>query len=253
MLDKAADLKERQALEMKEAKLKTEMEKLELKTALAMSNSKVKVHQVCEEQQLYSGQNVAIQAADIDIPKHDHYEYDEFSVSLKHGKMSLHTEAAHSSIPVSVRPKKTNTAKEWSTPVNETSCRKTDTSELQRVMQRQTYIIAMLVKNQCISCLSQCDVLLFHGYQLEFRAFMKAFEYAVDSRADSSADKLYFLEQYTRGETKDLVKSCQHMPDDRGCAEAMRLLHEKFRNQLKIVTALMQKAFKWPEIKSEDG
>lgn len=100
------------------------MEKLEIKTALAMSNAKVKVHQVCEEQQLYAGQNVPIQAAVVDIPKQERYEYDEFNVSLKHGKMSLHTEAAHSSIPVSVRPKKTNTAKEWSTPVNGTSCRK---------------------------------------------------------------------------------------------------------------------------------
>jgi len=34
----------------------------------------------------------------------------------------------------------------------------------------------------------------------------------------------------------------------------MSLLHEKFGNELKkIATALMQKAFKWPEIKSEDG
>lgn len=51
----------------------------------------------------------------------------------------------------------------------------------------------------------------------------------------------------------DLVKSCQHMPEVRRFVEAIRLLCERFGNELNIATALMQKAFKWPEIKSEDG
>lgn len=179
--------------------------------------------------------------------------YDEYSVTSNHSKKSSHPEVIYSSIPVSVRPKKPNTAKERSAPVNEVAGRNNDTSELQKVMKRQTDITAMLVKNQQMSCLPQRDIPLFHGDPLEFRSFMKAFKHSFDSRADSSADKLYFLEQYTRGEPRDLVRSCQHMPDDRGYAKAMRLLHEKFGNELQIATALMQKTFKWPEIKSEDG
>lgn len=169
-----------------------------------MFTAKIKVYQDCEEQKQYASQNVAIQAADVDIPKHEHYEYDEYSASSKHSKKSSHPEEVHSNIPVSVRPKKTKTAKEWSTPVNEASCRNTDTSELQRVMQRQTDITAMLVKNQRMSSLPQHDVLLFHGAPLEIRSFMKALEHAVDSRAESSADKMNFLEQYTRGEPRDI-------------------------------------------------
>nr|XP_055033829.1 uncharacterized protein LOC129422128 [Misgurnus anguillicaudatus] len=253
LLAKAATLKERQELELKEAKLKAEMEKLEIETALAMSSAKIKVYQDCEDQQSYAGQNEAAQAATVCIPKLEQYECDKYSVSSKHVKKSPHQEVTYPSVPVSVRPKQTNTSKEKSAAVNEVYGRNDETSELQRVMQRQTDITAMLVKNQQMSCLPQRDVPLFHGDPLEFRSFMKAFKHAVDSKADSSADKLYFLEQYTRGEPRDLVKSCQHMPDDRGYTEAMKLLHEKFGNELQIATALMQKTLKWPEIKSEDG
>ncbi|KAI2661726.1 G2 and S phase-expressed protein 1 [Labeo rohita] len=249
LLAKAAAVKERQALEMKEAQLKAEMEKLEIETALAMSDAKIKVYQDCEERQHYASQSVVTKS----VPKLELYEQDEYSVSSKYGKMSSRREAVQSSVPLSVRPKKTSTLKERSTQDNESSCRNIDTVELQRVMQRQTDITEMLAKSQRQSSLPQRDVPLFHGDPLEFRSFMKAFEHAVESRAASNTDKLYFLEQYTRGEPRDLVKSCQHMPDHRGYAEAMKLLHERFGNELKIATALMQKAFKWPEIKSEDG
>ncbi len=252
LLAKAAALKERQALEMKEAQLKAEMEKLEVETALVMSNAKIKVYQDCEEQQHYASQSVVTKLSGADVPKLEHYKHDECSVS-KNGKVSLRREAVQSSVPVSARPKKSSTVKEWSTQDVENSRHNIDTVEFQRVMQRQTDITEMLVKNQRQSSLPQRDVPLFHGDPLEFRSFMKAFEHAVESRADNSADKLYFLEQYTRGEPRDLVKSCQHMPEHRGYAEAMRMLHERFGNELKIATALMQKAFKWPEINPEDG
>ena len=43
------------------------------------------------------------------------------------------------------------------------------------------------------------------------------------------------------------------MPDHRGYAKALRLLQEKYGNELKVATALIEKASKWPQIKSEDA
>lgn len=137
-----------------------------------------------------------------------------------------------------------------STPADEPWHQNSDTNELYRVMKRQTDITELLVKDQWLSCLPQRDIPLFHGDPLEFRSFIKAFDHAIDSRTDNDADKLYFLEQYTRGEPRDLVKSCQHMPASRGYDQALRLLNEHYG---KIASALMEKAFKWPKIKSEDG
>lgn len=43
------------------------------------------------------------------------------------------------------------------------------------------------------------------------------------------------------------------MPPDRGYLAAMHLLEDRYGNKLKIATALMEKMFKWPQIKSEDA
>ncbi|RXN30628.1 hypothetical protein ROHU_017620 [Labeo rohita] len=99
LLAKAAALKERQVLEMKEAQLKAEMEKLEIETALAMSDAKIKVYQDCEERQHYASQSVVTKSSGADVPKLEHYEQDEYSVSSKYGKMSSRREAVQSSVP----------------------------------------------------------------------------------------------------------------------------------------------------------
>lgn len=103
--------------------------------------------------------------------------------------MPSHRKLDHSSVPVSVRLKRTNTGQERSTQDNVTSYHKINTIELQRVMQRQTDITDMFIRNQRQLCLAQCDVPLFNGDPLEVTSFIRALEHAVASRADSSADK----------------------------------------------------------------
>lgn len=67
------------------------------------------------------------------------------------------------------------------------------------------------------------------------------------------ADCLYYLEQFTRGQPRELVRSCQHMAPERGYEVAKGLLQEHFGNQYKIAAAYMDKALSWQAIKSEDG
>lgn len=43
---------------------------------------------------------------------------------------------------------------------------------------------------------------------------MLAIEHSTAEKTKSAKDCLYFLEQYTRGQPRDLVKGCQHMPND---------------------------------------
>lgn len=63
---------------------------------------------------------------------------------------------------------------------------------------------------------------------------------------------MYFLEQFTRGQPRELVRSCQHMAPEHGYAVAKNLLQEHFGNPYKIATAYMDKALAWQTIKSED-
>ena len=100
--------------------------------------------------------------------------------------------------------------------------------QMYNMMQRQTDITELFARNQQLFRLPKRDVPVFQGDPLEFRSFIRAFIHAIDSRAESNADKLYFLEQYPRGEARDLVRSCQHMPDHHGYEKALRLLQEKY-------------------------
>ena len=60
------------------------------------------------------------------------------------------------------------------------------------------------------------------------------------------------MEKYTRGQPKELVRSCQHMAPDRGYATAKDLLQEHFGNEHKVTAAYMEKALCWPDVKPED-
>ncbi|KAK0143250.1 hypothetical protein N1851_018627 [Merluccius polli] len=82
---------------------------------------------------------------------------------------------------------------------------------------------------------------------------MQSFEQTIELRTDDAVDLLHYLEQYTRGQPKQLVRSCQHMTDGIGYATAKALLQEHFGNEHVIASAYMDKIFAWPAIKSEDG
>lgn len=67
-----------------------------------------------------------------------------------------------------------------------------------------------------------------------------------------SSDCLNDLDQFTRGQPRELVRSCLHMTRDFGYANAKQLLQEHFGNKYKFATAYLERALSWPSIKGED-
>lgn len=62
--------------------------------------------------------------------------------------------------------------------------------------------------------------------------------HGVKGKTKSNQDVcLYFLEQYTLGQPRELVHSCQHMDAQRGYLQAKTLLKEHFGNEFKTVVA----------------
>jgi len=95
-----------------------------------------------------------------------------------------------------------------------------ESQNLLTIMQRQNDITALLVQQQSSLSLPPRDIPTFDGDPLEYSTFIRAFENGVERKTASSIDCLYFLEQYTKGQPKELVKSCQHMPPERGYQRA---------------------------------
>lgn len=65
--------------------------------------------------------------------------------------------------------------------------------------------------------------------------------------------RLHFLEQFTCGRPNVFGRSCQHMHPDRGYIEAKKCLSKHFGNEYTIASAYIERALKWPLIRSEDG
>ena len=128
----------------------------------------------------------------------------------------------------------------------------TDHNRLITVLEKQNEITSLLVEQQSLLLLPKRDIQTFDGDPLQFQTFMMAFEHSIEEKTHSAKDCLYFLEQYTRGQPRELVRSCQHMPHDQGYAKAKSLLRERFGNSLKIASAYMEKVLTWPVLKSED-
>ncbi len=128
-----------------------------------------------------------------------------------------------------------------------------DSRYLFNVMHRQNEITELLVKQQSLSQLPQRDVPIFSGDPLVYISFIRAFEHSIENKTNNLQDRLYYLEQFTSGEPQALVRSCEHMSPTKGYKEAKRLLQLHYGNELKIATAYLEKALKWPQIKTEDN
>ena len=125
-------------------------------------------------------------------------------------------------------------------------------NDIVNIMQRQNDIAALLVQQNLCSNLPSRNIPVFDGDPLQYRSFIRAFENGVEEKTDNWSDCLHFLEQYTRGQPKDLVHSCQHLPSEQGYHRAKSLLAEHFGNEHKIAAAYMEKILTWTPVKSED-
>ena len=68
---------------------------------------------------------------------------------------------------------------------------------------------------------------------------MRAFEHGIERKAENNQDRLFFLEQFTLGQPRELVRSCQYMHPVMGYATAKELLKKHFGDEHKIATSYL--------------
>ena len=121
------------------------------------------------------------------------------------------------------------------------------------VIQRQSDIAKLVVSQQKLSLLPSREISMFDGNPLEYQSFIHAFKHFIENKTENNQDRLYYLEQFTSGLPRDLVRSCLHMDVNRGYREARHLLKEHYGNEMKISEAYLEKALNWTAIRAEDG
>lgn len=97
------------------------------------------------------------------------------------------------------------------------------------IMHKQNEITAARVHQQRLLSLPARAIPVFEGDPFQYKALIRGFEQGVEDKT-SKAHCLYYLEQFTRGQPKELVCSCQHMAPERGYIVAKGLLQEHFGN-----------------------
>lgn len=240
LLERAAALKKMQQLEFEAAKIKAEKEELVLETALAESKAKLRVLKEYERSEDGSSSYSAVQKS-----QGGHMKERTSILLPQQANTNTHAQphTQHSRVQQQSQPVFSYVS----------NAQSNSRDDIIAVMQKQNVITELLVKQQQLSHLPTKDIPVFKGDALQYKSFMRAFEHAIEQKTSNDQDKLYFLEQFTAGEPQELVRSCAHMTPNKGYCEAKRLLHKHYGDELRIASAYIDKALKWPQVKSDDG
>ena len=121
------------------------------------------------------------------------------------------------------------------------------------IHRRQTELTQMIATQQARILLPSHEPPTFSGDVMSYPAFIAAFKTLIESKVDNSSELLYFLDQYTCGKAKELIRGCLQMKSEDSYKEARRLLKKRFGDPYKIASAYIAKLSSWPAVRPNDG
>ena len=287
LLIRASTLKEKQALEMEQAKMQARLEQMELDISLAESDARLKILADLEStsqppqpelltlKQPPPPPHQLPKSKPQMLPSQFKSQHDVMNEYLESQMQNPNANVSVDPEPISINPlgarQKTTSqgiSNRGPRPSEPTATHITQQQPIEMgtgitasnnddkfltVIQRQNEIADLLVLQQKLTSLPSKEIPVFDGNPLNYQAFMRAFEHGIEEKTKSHQDRIYYLEQYTSGPCRELVRSCLHMDANRGYLQAKTLLKRHFGDDTKIASAYMEKALNWNSIKVEDG
>ena len=92
----------------------------------------------------------------------------------------------------------------------------------------------------------------FCGDPLDYDSFIRTFDARIASRTNDDSERRHYLDQYTSGIPKQIVRSCMHIPAGLGYAEARRQLDERFGDRFMLAQTYLKRLETWPTIRKDD-
>lgn len=120
-----------------------------------------------------------------------------------------------------------------------------------KIMQKQNEITEMLFQER-LSTLPPKEILVVKGNPLQYMTFSPTSEHCIEDKTNNDCGRLFFLDQYTKGQPRVLVRSCLPMEPKKGYNKAKQLLQQHFGNDVLIASPYQEKALNWPMLKSKD-
>jgi len=129
-----------------------------------------------------------------------------------------------------------------------------ENNKIFEVLRKQNEISSKIAKHQEKAELPKREVPVFDGEDItKYQSFIQNFNRTIKEKCDNEADCLYYLEQFTAGAAKQLVKSCSQSNASHAFRQALDLLDDEYNNEYRTATAYIRKLEEWPSIKSEDN
>lgn len=100
--------------------------------------------------------------------------------------------------------------------------------EIVKLQTKQTELSALVAKEQRISSLPIQEPPTFSGNYFDYPIFMRAFETIIETRVSADKERLYFLNKYTTGKAKDVIKGFVTLSSSDSYKRAKNLLAQKF-------------------------
>ena len=101
------------------------------------------------------------------------------------------------------------------------------------------------------SLLPRPDIPIFSGEVTRFHQFLRAFDNRVADIVTDEDSKLCYLEQFTAGTPRDIVRSCLHMKKD-GYKTARQMLESRYGEMEKVADTFISKLLDAPIVKADD-
>jgi hypothetical protein len=124
----------------------------------------------------------------------------------------------------------------------------TSTATLATFLERQNRLTEILSEQNQRNLLPPLALSIFTNDPADYITFMSSFESQIESKVQSSEISLRYLEQFLRGEAKELIKGCQFKDPQLGYPEAKKLLKDKYGDPYQISNAYIKKITEWPVI-----
>ena len=111
----------------------------------------------------------------------------------------------------------------------------------------------MMIDQQRLVSLPRRELQVFDGKVQDYRAFVAAFEHNIEQLTDNNQDRLYYLQQFTSGRPRELVRSCMGKDPKKGYDQARRELEEEYGDDYRILSSYRKEIERMEPIKGENA
>lgn len=150
-------------------------------------------------------------------------------------------------------PEHSSTRVNYSLKKNESSKSQVGSTRSSLVERELVEIVKTLVQNQRRSDLPSPEPGTFYGDNLQYPAWIRAFETLIENKTTEPKERIHYLRKYVSGEAKEAIDGLLLLNSDDAYQRAKELLKKRYGDPFAVANAYRQRLESWPKIQNGDA